>query len=162
MRLEMRIIVFSIWTVKVCFRSMENTMTHLTTLKSLIADWKRKDVEAVLSHVSEDIVYYYAVGEAPVRGAAAMRGFLERIKDHQKDTNWIIKRHAENGDMIMTEGVDEYTNPAGLRIRTPHMTVWEFTDGKISGWRDYFDFGLLKRMEGGETPSEHVESLAKV
>ena len=137
-------------------------MTHLETLNALINDWKRKDIDAVLSHLSDDLVYYYAVGEAPIKGLGAMRGFLTRIKDHQNNTNWSIKRHAQADDMIMTEGVDEYTNPAGLHIQTPHMTVWEFTDGKISGWRDYFDYGLLKRMEGGEPASEHVLSLAAI
>lgn len=137
-------------------------MTNFETLNALISDWKRKDIDGVLSHLSDDLVYYYAIGEAPVHGKAAMRGFLTRIKDHQNNTNWMIKRHAENGDMIMTEGVDEYTNPAGLNIQTPHMTVWEFEDGKISGWRDYFDFGLLKRMEGGAELPEHVASLIAI
>lgn len=137
-------------------------MTNFETLQTLISDWKRKDIDAVLSHLSDELIYYYAIGEAPIHGKAAMRGFLERIKDHQNDTNWIIKRRAENGDMIMTEGVDEYINPTGLKIQTPHMTVWEFTDGKISGWRDYFDFGWLKRMEGGEVMPDAIQSLVTI
>ncbi len=109
-------------------------MSHLRTVQSVINAWKNKDIETVLSHVSDDIVFFYAIGEKPVRGKTEMRALLSRLKDHQQDLNWRIKNSAETGNMVMTEGVDEYTNPAGLRVQTPHMTAFEFTDGKISGW----------------------------
>lgn len=134
-------------------------MTQLETVKALIDDWKRKDIESVLSRVSDDIVFFYAIGEAPVEGKPALRALLGRLKDHQNDLNWRIKRSAESGNMVMTEGVDEYTNPAGTKIETPHMTAFEFSDGKISGWRDYFDFGLLKRLEDGADMPAPVRAL---
>jgi len=134
-------------------------MSQLETVQSVINAWKKKDVETVLSHVSDDIVFFYAIGETPARGKAEMRALLSRLKDHQQDLNWRIKNSAETGNMVMTEGVDEYTNPAGLRVQTPHMTAFEFTNGKISGWRDYFDFGVLKMQEGGQPLPDNVKAL---
>ena len=137
-------------------------MAQLDTVKTLIEDWKRKDIVAVLEHVNEDIVFFYAIGEAPIRGKTALRALLERLKGHQSNLSWRIKTSAETGNMVMIEGVDEYTNPAGLIVRTPHMTAFEFNNGKISGWRDYFDFGVLKQQEGGGELPEHVEGLINI
>lgn len=134
-------------------------MTHLETIETLIEDWKRKDVDAVLAHLSNDITYYYAIGEAPVIGKDAMRAFLNRIKTHQNQPAWRIKNSAETETMVLIEAIDDYVNPDGIRVQTPHMTVYEFTNGKISAWRDYFDFGLLKRIESGAPAPDHLKSL---
>ena len=38
---------------------------------AIIADWKRKDIDAVLSHMSDDIVWHFAAAaEPPLRGKA--------------------------------------------------------------------------------------------
>lgn len=137
-------------------------MSNLQTVENLVEDWKRKDIEAVLSHVSDDIVFFYAIGEAPVRGKAELQALLTRLKGHQHNLNWRIKNSTETGNMVMTEAVDDYTNPAGTRVQTPHMTVFEFKDGKITGWRDYFDFGLLKRLETGADMPDAVKTLIEV
>ena len=134
-------------------------MTHLDTINDLIADWTQRDVDAVVDRVADNITFYYAAGQAPIVGKASFRKFLSGMKDQQKDLDWRIKRSAETDDFIMTEGVDDYINAAGHHVQTPHMTIFEFTDGKISGWRDYFNFGLLMRTEKGEPLSEHALSL---
>lgn len=134
-------------------------MSKLEIVKTVIASWKQKDVDAVLDLVSDDIAFFYAIGREPVRGKEEMRALLGRLKDHQQDLDWRIKNSAATDNLVMIEGVDEYTNPAGIKIQTPHMTVFEFDGDKIIGWRDYFDFGQLMALEQGEAPSEHVQAL---
>ncbi len=125
-------------------------MTHLAQVKGLISDWAAKDIPAVLSRLHEDITYRYALSEPALQGKAQVEAFLHRIKDHQRETKWRIINHSEGGNTVFIEALDDYTNPAGHRVLTPHVGVYEFKDGLILGWRDYFDFGLLKLAETGQ------------
>ena len=47
--------------------------------------------------------------------------------------NW-----AENGDKVLTEGIEDYVNADGVSVSHPYMGIIEFRDGKIVAWRDYF------------------------
>ena len=38
-------------------------------------------------------------------------------------------------------GPPDILNLAGNVVKLPVMGIFEFTDGKISAWRDYFDMG---------------------
>ncbi|MCV6623317.1 MAG: nuclear transport factor 2 family protein [Cellvibrionaceae bacterium] len=136
-------------------------MSYLDTVQALIEDWKRKDLDAVANYVTDDLVYFYAAGQAPINGKEAFRAFLETIKEHQQQPAWRIKRSAESVNTLFVEGVDDYVNPAGHHIQTPYVGIYEFRDGKISAWRDYFDFELLKKMETGDAPNEHYQALVK-
>ena len=49
-------------------------MTKFQVLEAVIAAWKKQDVEGVLAHVTDDIVWRNSGGFAPaIRGKAAMR-----------------------------------------------------------------------------------------
>jgi limonene-1,2-epoxide hydrolase len=39
------------------------------------------------------------------------------------------------------------------------MGIFEFNDGKICGWRDYVDTGLIKRAQNGESWPAWLEAL---
>ena len=66
-------------------------MAKLDIVTSVIEAWRRKDVEAVLEHAADDIVFFYAIGERPARGKQEMRALLGRLKNHQNNLNWRIK-----------------------------------------------------------------------
>jgi len=134
-------------------------MSKLDIVKAIIAAWSNKDVEAVLELITEDIVFFYAIGRAPARGKVEMRALLEQLKGHQSDLNWQIKNAAETGNVVMIEAVDQYTNPSGIIVQTPHMTTFEFDGDLICGWRDYFDFSQLMRLEQGEAPDPNIMAL---
>lgn len=138
-------------------------MTHLLKVEGLIAAWAAKDIPAVLSHLHDDITYRYALSEPALRGKTQVEAFLNRIKDHQRDTKWRIINSSETGDTVFIEALDDYTNPTGHRVLTPHVGIYEFKDGLIHSWRDYFDFGLLKLAETGQplpkSLTEFIESL---
>ena len=52
--------------------------TKLAVMQQIIAAWHKQDVEGVLAHVTDDIVWHNSSGYAPaVRGKAAMRAALE-------------------------------------------------------------------------------------
>ncbi len=132
---------------------------HIDVIEGLIADWKRGDVEAVLARLHEDVVYHFHVGTRPLVGRDRVRRFLDKFGQGQREIRWRIVHHAQSGDSLLVEGVDDYVNADGRRLRTPYMGIFEFEDGLIRGWRDYLDAGLVARSEAGEALPEWVEAL---
>jgi limonene-1,2-epoxide hydrolase len=123
---------------------------HYARFLALISDWKRHDIDAVVARLADDVVWYVAVGAAPVEGREASRQLLETFAPRRKAENWRIFHHAVNGDRLFVEGVDDFEDDQGRRVAVPYAGVIEFRDGLITGWRDYFDMATLNRMKAGE------------
>lgn len=134
-------------------------MSNFGTVLSIIESWRSLDVEAVLGHLAEDVEYHYLVGLEPLCGKNEVRAFLEKFGADQTDIRWKILNHAENGDTLLVEGLDDYVDGKGRRIRTPYMGVFEFENGKVRRWRDYLDPALVKRDKLGEAQEPWVETL---
>lgn len=84
---------------------------------------------------------------------------LERLQDHQLDSQWRLVRHAADGDHVMIEAIDDYRNPDGHRVQVPYMGVYEFDGLTITAWRDYVDLGVMMKAETGEPLAEWLEPL---
>ncbi len=133
---------------------------NLNRLQDLIACWQAKDVEGVLAYMDEDIVWHYAAGAMPpIRGKAMARKLLQRFQADMHGIQWRIFAHAEDGDRLFIEGVDEYQTTEGLRIAAPYAGVLDFKDGLITGWRDYVDIGVIAQQKAGEPLSAQVLDL---
>jgi limonene-1,2-epoxide hydrolase len=127
---------------------------------SVIEAWKRKDIEAVLSHLTDDIVWHYAAAIAPPAiGHAGARRFMEKFGARIAEIRWRVFDYAESGDTLFVEGVDEFFTKDGARVATPYAGVLEFRGDKIRGWRDYCDAGVSAAMQAGGAASAHVEQL---
>ena len=133
--------------------------TQLDTVNQLIDAWKQRDIDGVLAQLTDDIEYHYAVGLRPLNGHDWVRRFLEKFGQGQSDNKWRIINHASNGERLLIEGVDDYVNAEGHRVQTPYMGIFEFRDGKICGWRDYCDVGLVADAEAGKAQPEWVQKL---
>jgi limonene-1,2-epoxide hydrolase len=133
---------------------------NLDCLHKLITAWQAKDVEGVLAFMAEDIVWHYAAGAmAPIRGKSMARKLLQRFQADMHAIEWRIFAHAEDGDRLFIEGVDEYRTTEGLRIAAPYAGVLEFKDGLITGWRDYVDIGVIAEQKAGVPLSAQVLDL---
>jgi limonene-1,2-epoxide hydrolase len=129
-------------------------------LLDVIEAWEAKDVDRVLSHMDEDIVWHYAAAALPpVRGKAAAAKLLSRFQADMHDIRWRVFAHAESGDRLFVEGVDDYRDSDGKRIATPYAGVLEFRGDRIVGWRDYVDTGVIARQREGEVLSAQVLAL---
>lgn len=126
----------------------------------LIEAWQAKDVEAVLAFMDDEIVWHYAVAAMPpVRGKAAARKLLTRFQADMHGIQWRIFAHAESGDRLFVEGVDDYTTPEGHRVATPYAGVLDFRGDLIVGWRDYVDLGVAAEQKSGAALTRQVEIL---
>ena len=127
---------------------------------AIIADWKRKDIDAVLSHMSDDIVWHFAAAaEPPLRGKASARKFLTRFGADIAEVRWRVFHHAESGNRLFVEGVDELVSPTGAVIAAPYAGVLEFDGDLVTGWRDYVDVGVMAAQRRGESLSAQVLEL---
>ena len=133
----------------------------LAILQSLIACWSEGDIDGVLGHLSEDIVWHYAAGAVPpLRGKAKARRFMENYKAQINHVRWRLFDFAETGNRLFVEGVDEVHQRDGMTLVGPYAGVLDFDGDLIVGWRDYVDTALLDaQRKGGGTP-DWVTALA--
>jgi len=132
---------------------------YLAIYHSLIADWKKKDIDSVLAKLTDDIEWHYLVGNPPLTGKDAARGFLEKFGATIAEVRWRIFDAMVEGDKLMVEGVDEYIAVDGKRIAAPYMGILQFRDGKIFRWRDYTDSGVIAKQRAGEGTPDFVDKL---
>ena len=119
-----------------------------------------QDIDGVLDHLSDDIVWHYsAVTKPPKVGKAGAREFLEAFAGHVRNPRWRIFDYAERGNTLFVEGVDDFDTPDGKRIITPYMGVYEFDGDLICGWRDYFDRGVADAGAKGEALPDFAVAL---
>jgi limonene-1,2-epoxide hydrolase len=134
--------------------------TRLQQFQAVIDAWKRKDVEAVIGAMHDDIVWHYAAAIAPpARGKAEARAFIDRFGAGIGEVRWRIFASAEDGDRLFVEGVDEYTTAGGIDVAAPYAGVIEFSGDKIIGWRDYVDRGTIDAMKAGKGYPPQVTEL---
>jgi limonene-1,2-epoxide hydrolase len=125
----------------------------------VIRAWHRHDIDAVLAHLSDDVVWHYHVGSRPARGKAAARKMLTLLAQRQLDIGWKIFHHAVAGNRLFVEGADVYRTPSGVAITMPYMGILEFRDGLICAWRDYVDASIVAKLEAGEAPADYLVEL---
>jgi limonene-1,2-epoxide hydrolase len=136
-------------------------MSGIAAVNGIIAAWKAGDINAVLEHLCEDVVYHYHVGSRPLRGRDAVRRFLERFGSGQTDIRWRILHWAQSGERLFVEGVDDYVAADGQRIALPYAGVFEFRDGRVAGWRDYIDSVVVAAARAGEPNPAWVDEIVQ-
>jgi len=128
---------------------------------ALIEAWKRRDIDDVLSRMHEDIVWHFAAGaEPPLVGKSAARKFLTRFGADIGEVRWRVFDHAESGDRLFVEGVDEFTTTGGGTVIAPYAGVIRFAGDLVIDWRDYVDVGVIAAQRGGAAPRPHILALA--
>ena len=107
-----------------------------------------QDDEAFLDLLTDDVEYHYHVGTRPLIGKEWVQKFLIKYREVTSDAQWVIHNHAENGNVLFTEGVEEYFDVRSqMTISHPYAGVIEFRDGKIVKWKDYFEMNSVRDSE---------------
>ncbi|HXW09147.1 MAG TPA: nuclear transport factor 2 family protein [Steroidobacteraceae bacterium] len=132
----------------------------LQVLREVILAWRRKDLDAMLQHIDDDIAWHSHVGSPPLQGKVAMREFATRLTAQMQEIRWRLFEAARDGDRLHVEGVDDFVSNDGRRVVVPYAGVMRFRDGRIVEWRDYFDRALFERLKAGEPLPAYLEGLA--
>ena len=103
--------------------------------------WTDLDLDAIMDYFTEDAVYTNIPMGPPNVGKTASRAFIEGFIGSAEEIEFIVHHQVEGpAGIVMNERTDRL-NFGGKAVELPVMGVFEFTDGKISAWRDYFDMG---------------------
>jgi limonene-1,2-epoxide hydrolase len=108
--------------------------------------WSRRNVEDILSYLSDDI-FYHNIPMEPMVGKAAVRKFVEPFLKDAQSAEFEIKHTTSAGNVVMNERVDRFVM-GPKKIELPVAGVFEIRNGKISAWRDYFDLTSFTKQMG--------------
>ncbi len=105
--------------------------------------WCALDLEAIMGYFTEDAVYTNIPMGPPNVGKADIRAFIEGFIGSAKEINFKVHHQVEGADGVVMNERTDTLNLDGNVVELPVMGVFEFRDGKISAWRDYFDMGAF-------------------
>ena len=117
------------------------TVENRAVVKSLADAWAALDIEAIMGHFTDDIVYHNIPME-PAEGHEAVRSVIEGFLGMADSIVFDTLNEVSEGDLVLNERVDTFViggNETPIKV----MGVFELSDGKISRWRDYFDLAAL-------------------
>lgn len=123
-------------------------MSNTNIVQDFIAAVCRNQKDEILAFFSDD-ARYHNIPLEPRIGKAEIWQELEIIQGQASDIEWPLHNIAEaaNGN-VLTERTDRFkVNDKWVEI--PVMGVFEIVDGKITGWRDYFDLQMVSSQFAG-------------
>ncbi len=117
------------------------TLENRAVVQSLADAWAAMDIESIMSHFTDDIVYHNMPME-PAEGTVAVRAAIEGFLAMSDSIGFETLNEVSNGDLVLNERVDTFViggTPTVVKV----MGTFELQDGKIARWRDYFDMSSL-------------------
>lgn len=107
----------------------------------------RGDIPGAMTYCTDDVVWDN-VPMKPIEGKPAVQGFLEKFARGMRNPVYERTNVMELGNLVMVEGVENYEKH-GKAVRVPYMAAFEFREGRICEWRDYFDLATVERQLAG-------------
>jgi len=124
-------------------------MTPQATVEAFIGHWNACDIDAMMALCAEGIVYHN-VPMDPIEGTAAMRAMVEGFLANVARCDWQVHAIAANGNTVLTERTDIFHFKDGRRAAIRVMGTFDLdANGRIMGWRDYFDMLEFQREFAG-------------
>lgn len=112
--------------------------TNLDRTLDFIALWGSIDIEAILARMAPDC-FYHNIPWPPLVGHDQIREGLAAFLSGARQIDWQVSHAAESAQgVVLTERLDRFL--IGDRwIELPVMGTFEWRDGLLVRWRDYFD-----------------------
>ena len=100
--------------------------------------WNNRSLNGIIEFLSEDCIYHNMPME-PINGRSEIEAYIAPVIDKTLSIEWTVLAIAEDAKgRILNERLDRLKFSQGW-LEIPIMGLLEFTDGRISLWRDYFD-----------------------
>lgn len=136
------------------------TKPLLGVVKSIMKAWEKQDVETVLTHVTDDVIYHMTSGYRPALvGKDAVRKVLQSMAPVIKTSAWRLFDAVESHDRLFVEGVDEFWMTSGAHVAIPYAGVFRFRGRLIYDWREYYDGRISSEMKNGAPMTDEIKSL---
>ena len=113
------------------------------TTDSFIAAWGDQDLDAIMDHFTDDAAYANVPMGPPHVGKTDIRGFIAGFLETASEVRFVVHHQVEGADGVVMNERTDILQMGDKRIELPVMGVFEFRDGKISAWRDYFDMAVF-------------------
>ena len=111
-------------------------MSNSQIVLDFVQAWNDKNWDGIEALFTDDVVYHNMPME-PANGKEAAMAVIRGMQPQEVD--WRVLNIAENGDVVLTERVDDFVMADGKKISVEVMGTMELENGKIKAWRDYFD-----------------------
>ncbi|MCK9505402.1 MAG: nuclear transport factor 2 family protein [Porticoccaceae bacterium] len=121
-------------------------MSNYDTTLKMLASWKTLNVDAILDFFTDDAIYINIPMEPANRGKDEIRTFLNWFVGAVRELEFIVHHQVEGANGIVMNERTDHIDFHGKLLELPVMGVFEFRDGKICAWRDYFDLGALEKL----------------
>ena len=120
-------------------------MSPQQTVETFIAHWNACDTNAIMAMCAEAIIYHNIPME-PVVGTGQMRAMIEGFMGDIDRCDWQTHAIAATGNTVLTERTDIFHFKDGRTAAIRVMGTFDIgADGRITGWRDYFDSAEFQR-----------------
>lgn len=110
--------------------------TNSEIVMSFMKAWNDMDWDGIENFFADEVIYHN-IPMAPLNGKAAAMQMIRGMQPQSVD--WQVLNIAENGNVVLTERVDNFVMGDGKNLSLPVMGAMELKAGKITAWRDYFD-----------------------
>lgn len=108
---------------------------------NFIKAWCDLDIDAIMDLFAEDASYTNIPMGPPNVGKENIREFIEGFLGTATEINFIVHHQVEGPNGIVMNERTDILQLGDNRVELPVMGVFEFENGKIKAWRDYFDMG---------------------
>lgn len=119
-------------------------MTPTEIVQLFIAAVERKDLDAAINLLTEDVRYENMPIE-PIIGRDAVRATLAAFLEPASEVDWPVLRQVSDGNCVINERLDRFKIGEGW-LELAVAGVFEVEDGQITLWRDYFDMASYQRQ----------------
>lgn len=109
----------------------------LDVVTSFCASWSKLDVDEMMTYFHADAVYHN-IPVDPVVGRDDIQAMIVGFTAGWDRVDFEVRHAVAQGHVVLTERVDHFISPERT-VSLPVMGTFEFEDGLIKAWRDYFD-----------------------
>jgi len=104
-------------------------------LKAVFEAFNRHDADAVVAHMSDDVVFETIGGDQAyggrIEGKQAVRAAFQKVWETQPDVQWANAQHFAVADRGVSEWTFQATQPDGTLIDADGCDLFRFHNGKI-------------------------------
>ena len=120
-------------------------MSNLAHARAFLKAFDQQDLDAIAAGVTEDVLYHN-IPMDPINGRADMRAMLAGMVGGAEKVEFIVHSIAESAvGSVLSERTDRFLL-GGKWISVRVMGTFEYRNGLISVWRDYFDLNEFTRQ----------------